>query len=1046
MPNELAKKGSQPSRPPKYGVLWNNSFYDGIVTQRNPLRSNAAHIEAEFYGERTECLIDGLNTEISTKLTLVRRPGSSPYQTTTGSYVSDTYPAIDRFYSWHLFNSNTEQIKVLADNTPSSSAPNLAYPNGAVYNVPPAGTSIVSPTPLFVKSAGAGKSSFLGVGNTLYLSDGIDNQKIVESLISWTKNTNESAGTYIIDGNNNIQVAIGSQTASVSYAQIIGTVATLFLTSSLDIPVNTKLNLGTLTVNSGSAPANAVTAVAAWSNTTQTITGVPNSQQVQFTTALGSFNYTPTTAGSVTTGTGETGPGPGQPSWSATPGNVTQDGTAQWLNAGLATENWGIAAPVNAPTVAQIAASTATPGWLPATWYAPLFVISDGANLQQLTFTTTSASPPTWKTGTSHPTWSTTPGAPTSDNNGSPSNPALWTCLGTGAWSAGATHAVGDIIQANYVYYVTTSQPVSYPPYYVLVQTPVHITELFQCTTAGTSGTTPPIQWSPGLGSTTTDGSGATPVVWTNMGTLKTWPGATQTLSLATQVLDTNYNLQNVVSFAESETPGPPLWSAAQGSYTTEPTGLTWQNAGPSAQGTTGAWIYAYSYVNSVTDTVSTADPQSVPILITNGNVVTISGIGSFDPQVNEIYIWRTVQGGSTLFYLDAIPNPPVSSSGLPGSWSYIDTTPDTGLNELMEAPVDFANNPPPVGISALVYHLERIWGAVNNSVYFSAGPDALVGSGDEAWPPANVFVFPDTVIRMFPTTSGLYVFTTADIYLIQGLGTSSSSFFSTPFMTGIGLSSYDAFAVNGSIVFLYSSDNQILTLDPSSGLSEIGFPIGDQFPSPTFTALQTQLTWHVSGSADKGLYVSDYADTWWRMCPTPSPETGTVWSPKAQIVSGFSAVQSVETSSGVHTLLIGPPPAGGPILKRDSTVWTDDGTSYPAWAILGSLVLAQPGQTAHTSFFTTDSVKVGTPLTLAVQLDEIAPVTSGYFEPLTVYTTDPPQLSPSLSVEAQRFWLSQTEEPALCRHLQVQVNFGLDVVKNELLSLSLFGDWEQEV
>ena len=78
MPNELAKKGSQPSRPPKYGVLWNNSFYDGIVTQRNPLRSNAAHIEAEFYGERTECLIDGLNTEISTKLTLVRRPGSSP--------------------------------------------------------------------------------------------------------------------------------------------------------------------------------------------------------------------------------------------------------------------------------------------------------------------------------------------------------------------------------------------------------------------------------------------------------------------------------------------------------------------------------------------------------------------------------------------------------------------------------------------------------------------------------------------------------------------------------------------------------------------------------------------------------------------------------------------------------------------------------------------------------------------------------------------------------------------------------------------------------
>jgi hypothetical protein len=420
--------------------------------------------------------------------------------------------------------------------------------------------------------------------------------------------------------------------------------------------------------------------------------------------------------------------------------------------------------------------------------------------------------------------------------------------------------------------------------------------------------------------------------------------------------------------------------------------------------------------------------------------LAVIQGSGSGDPQVDVIYLWRTVQGGSVLFYLDQIPNP-----GAGKTWVYTDTTPDTGLNELIEAPVDEGNDPPPVGISALVYHLGRIWGAVNNSVYFSSGPDALVGSGNEAWAPANVFVFPDTVIRLFPTTSGLYVFTTADIYLIQGLGTSSSSFFSTPFTAGIGLSSYDAFAINGSIVFLYTSDNQILTLDPSSGLSEVGFPIGDQFPTATFTSLRTQLTWHVSGSADKGLYVSDYANTWWRMCPTPSPETGLLWSPKAQIAGGFSAVQSIETASGVHTLLIGPPSAGGPILKRDSSVYADSGTAYAAWSILGSLVLAQPGQTAHAAFFTTDSVAVGTPLTLAVQLDEIAPVATGYFEPLTIYGTDPPQLPTSLSTFAQRFWLSQTQLPALCRHLQVQVNFGSDVAKNELLSLSLFGDWEQE-
>jgi hypothetical protein len=1018
VPNELAKKGSQPSRPPKFGVLWNNSFYDGIVTQRNPLRSNAAHIEAEFYGERTECLIDGLNTEISTKLTLVRRPGSSPYQTGT----PDTFPAVDRWYSWHLFNSNTEKIKVLADTA------------NAVYDVPPAGSGNASPTPVFTKSAGAGKSSFLSVGNTLYFSDGVDVQKIVGSLLSWTASTSYDQGNFIVDSNGYLQVVIGSQTATITNISIGSGTATLFFDPStqLSIPVGTKLYLTGLT------------SVPALNGTTQTVTSVVNGQQVQFASAL--TQSTRAETGTATTGTGVSGAGPSQPTWATTFGAITQDGGAQWENAGLQTENWGIATPVSAPLVTQAPAPLSS-SWAQNTWYAPSFVIEVTVGSNLYLFQLTSAG----TTGTSAPTWDTHTGHVTIDNHGSPATPAQWTCLGTPAWVAATPYTVGDVIEALIFYYITVPQTVttwipangSIPGHYsyttVNVQQLVSAEGVFQCTVAGTTGTSAP-QWTNGLGTTVTETTG---VSWTNRGaSSSTWPGASQNLSLATQILDSNGNLQQVQAFGETGAGAVPTggWSTTTGAYTYDNT-QTWLNTGPYTAANTGAWIYAFSYVNTLTDTVSTSDPQSAPIVVSAGNLAVVQGLGSADPQVNEIYIWRTVQGGSTLFYLDEIPNP-----GGGKTWIYTDTTADTNLDELIEAPVDNSNDPPPVGISALVYHLGRIWGAVNTSVYFSAGPDALVGSGNEAWPPANVFVFPDTVIRMFPTTSGLYVFTTADIYLIQGLGTSSSSFFSTPFMTGIGLSSYDAFAVNGSIVFLYSSDNQILTLDPSSGLSEIGFPIGDQFPTSTFTALQTQLTWHVSGSADKGLYVSDYADTWWRMCPTPSPETGTVWSPKAQIVSGFSAVQSVETSSGVHALLIGPPAAGGPILKRDSAVYEDDGAPYPAWAILGSLVLAQPGQTAHTAFFTTDSVKVGTPLTLAVQLDEIAPVSSGYFEPLTVYTTDPPQLSPSLSVEAQRFWLSQTEEPALCRHLQVQVNFGSDVVKNELLSLSLFGDWEQEL
>ena len=67
----------------------------------------------------------------------------------------------------------------------------------------------------------------------------------------------------------------------------------------------------------------------------------------------------------------------------------------------------------------------------------------------------------------------------------------------------------------------------------------------------------------------------------------------------------------------------------------------------------------------------------------------------------------------------------------------------------------------------------------------------------------------------------------------------------------------------------------------------------------------------------------------------------------------------------------------------------------------LGSLVLAQPGQLAYVKLITTDSQMVGSPLTLKVQLDEIAPLSSGYFENLLLSVPDPTQLS---AVE-QRVW-----------------------------------------
>ena len=1205
MANQLQVRGASPTSQVHYAPMWTGRFFSGVITQRSPLRGNTTRLEETFYGVRGDEMLSGLNTEISPKLTLIRRPGLSVYN-------SNSLPAVNRFYEFRNLVNGSEGIKVLSDLAPQS--PSTV---GTVRDVTGPSNNVT----LWNKAPNSGITSFQSVGNTLYASDLSNARKYLLSTVGWSASASFNQDQFVVDSNNNLQLNVGSQTATITNIEISGYVSgytslvsgsgytsvptvtisggggsgaaatctilsggihsititqpgsgytsvptftftggggtgasatgvltgnsvVLFFNSTtpLTVPTNTGLTLSGLTT------------VPALNGTTIYVSSSANSSQITAPFSHSILAYA-TETGSATTGTGITGSS--SPAWQTAIGAITADGGAQWENRGSAVQNWGITPPTTAPSVTQVAAPSIYSEWARNTWYAPLFVIEDSnGNLQQLTTAGI--------TGTlAPPTWATTIGATTNDNNGGPgSGYAVWTCMGPAAWKAGYAYTVGAVIQATFTYYITTFVPSpknttnSFLPLLALLayhgphaavahllsclmlavgvlvngvwgyyeSTPVTVTCLFQCTTAGTSGTTAP-SWTNGLGTTVTGDGG---VSWVNMGNAPSWPGTAQTLSLATQVIDLNNNIQDVQSFGKSGASAP-TWQTTSGSTTTDNT-ASWLYSGSFGSANTGAWIYAYSWENSITEAISTASPQSASITQNADQQVVIQGAGSPDTQVDTIDLWRTVQGGATLFYLGSVPNPAVTSSstsfyiasnvayinttnsfstgqtvylqsfmagsffnqetvtllaatpthasfafthanvgssGSPivdtagtltngGTWIYTDTTPDTYLNVLIEAPIDYTNNPPPVGLQALTYHLERVWGAVGNLVYYSDGPDVQAGNGEEAWSPGNVFAYPETVVRLFPMSSGLIVFTLSDVYIIQGLGTSSNPLSSLPLLQDVGLSSYDAFDVNGSIVYMYTSDNQLVSLDPSSGVSEIGFAIGDQFGpengTGTFTPLTTHVTWHIAGSPDKGLYVSDFYGNWWRMSPTPSPETGITWSPIANFlpsVGGFSAVQSVETSPGTHTLLVGPPssPSGtlGPILKRDYTVHTDNGTPYAANAVFGSLVLAQPGQLAIVESLTTDSVAVGIPLSLAVQLDEIAPVSLGYFEGLTDFVPDPTEISASNSIYGQRFYLSQTQQPSICRHLQVEVNFGKDTVQNELLSMTLFGGFEQE-
>lgn len=555
--------------------------------------------------------------------------------------------------------------------------------------------------------------------------------------------------------------------------------------------------------------------------------------------------------------------------------------------------------------------------------------------------------------------------------------------------------------------------------------------------------------------------------IWQNIGPAVdfTWNASVNVTLPDTTIIDPAGNTEGPFRTGVSGASAP-TFATGLNQLTLDNPNLTWINQGPasapppgSVSTFNGGWIYTIALVNTLDQTISNAAPLSVP----TGNFIGASGvtipagsgldISTIDTQADYVAISRSTDGLTVPFL---IPN----ANGLPFNTTislkeylttgYFDSTPDTSLNNLIQAPTAGENTPPAAGAINLTYHLSRLWYSIGNVVYWTTGPDAPSGNGVNGTSPLNSDTFPSLVKRLIPTTSGLIVFTVSDTFIIQGSGTTNSPITSgIPLLEGVGISSYNAVDVNGSIIGFFTTDSQFVIIDPSSGVSYAGFPVGDQFrldnggTGTNWNPANVYVTWHVEGE-DQAWYVSDGAVGWYRLMPTPAPETGYTWSPFAKIVGGVKALQGIETAPGVHKLLLGPTGAGH-ILNRDLSSSTDDGAMFDANAVLGSMVLAQPGQVAVVSFITTEAVRIGTPIVLGVIMDEALPYYTGAFDILKHSVNDPPTLKQSKSLNAQRFYMSDSREEAACRHMQVKVDFGTQAVQNELLTLTVFGAFMQE-
>jgi hypothetical protein len=998
-------------------------YLTGLWTQRSPLRdADVPYLYGKFYSaSRFDSLIDGLNCELSAKLTLIRRPGSSVYN-------SATFPAINRYSAFKYLTAGTESIKVLADTA------------SVVYDA----TGPSTKTALLTKSAGAGKAFFQAVGNTLYMADGVETKKLLEPTKVWTANTQYNPGDWILDSRGNLQLNLGLQTARIVQAAVFtntaGTQQQLWFQVDPATPINLFQGHGADGILLNSIVFDAASAFAPCTNNAVIVGISATSYPGWYASNFFASSGTGISVAGVTYVNGTIaigGPtGATAPSWGITQGNLTEDGSALWINYGPNLQNWGGAGPAAAPTVAATAFNFGNraeiPGpqvyfpWTASTVYgAPLTLIDSNSNIQQLI--------KGGETGSSVPAWNATVGGTTTDNS------AAWANKGAGNWVAGTAYALGAL----------TLQSVN------------GTNTLFICVQAGTSASAAP-NWGAGYGNQVADGT----VLWQNAGTpWSAWAASALVASLPS-VVDGGGDLEAPTNSGAAGATAP-TWAIVTGAYTVDGA-ITWVNAGYLAAAMTAQKTYAYAWGSSISGAVTTASPASSPIQTPEGQFAAVTVSLPVDPQYDTVIVYATAQGGSTLLQLAVLPVQwGGGNSTIPwkttqaSTLSFYDTLGDAGLNEDIEAAIADANDPPPANISAMTYYLGRVWGIVGNQVVWSTGPDVTTGNGLEAFAPLNSDACQELCTRLQPITassgSALLVYSNANVYVIQGNGTAANPF--TPmtiYMPNIGLLNYDALDVVGSTSYLLTNASKFVSLDPSAGYTEVGFPVGDQFIKVTTGGIDSALynpatafvTWYEKSSPDSGIYVADGAVGWLRLSPVSAPESGMLWSPRAAIAGGTSAVQAVETAPGLKSLLIGPP-SSGPILLRDLATNADDGTSYAnTYATVGNIQLCQPSEIAEVAFASLYSIKTGTAPTCGFLFDEIAvsaqvPV----FDMLNATSYEPPELggAPSNTLYQQRFVLLQNGECPKCQHVQFMIQWAAENYPNELLGHTIFGAKHQE-
>lgn len=342
--------------------------------------------------------------------------------------------------------------------------------------------------------------------------------------------------------------------------------------------------------------------------------------------------------------------------------------------------------------------------------------------------------------------------------------------------------------------------------------------------------------------------------------------------------------------------------------------------------------------VISVDQPVGTLNTQFQIFFETPNSVfVADSGTATF----NAVEIYRTSDGGGQYLFAGAVTNPGAS---LP--WEFNDFVPDTDLDVLLVAPLAHQNDPPPGAPGSTItttvgtitaYWNGRLWIAAGNFVYFTAGPDCGNGIPEESCPPGNRFQFAGPVIGLepIPSGAGLLVYLADRINVILG-GPETISFYSDDFLKNFGVSNSNALFKDGSQIGQFTTQAQYIDLDGQNRI-DTGEHIAD-YLAANFTPAKTYATFHRNG-LDVGIFLSNGVDRIVRYGLNIS-----AWSVPAFPVFGAGAVQSVETSVGIYSLMAASPTGGvtGTISSINPTSGVNAGVGT-AWVTPSNITVGNP-------------------------------------------------------------------------------------------------------